>query len=118
MTSGDVACRDVTSRALVDFLRNDKWGVVGRDVASKALVDFLRNDKWDAAGRDVASRALVDFCKIANYEPFLRQIPSSIQQFLLPVFRITNILLHYTSRSRAMNNFHPVFIITHHHCHM
>jgi len=41
-----VAGRDVASKALVDFLRNDKWDVAGRDVASKALVDFLRNDKW------------------------------------------------------------------------
>ena len=45
--------RDVAKAALVDFLRNDKWGVASetckRDVAKAALVDFLRNDKSGVA---------------------------------------------------------------------
>jgi len=61
----------VASEALVDFLRNDKWGVASgtckRDVAKAALVDFLRNDKWGVASetckRDVAKAALVDFLR-------------------------------------------------------
>jgi len=56
MTSGDVAGRDVASKALVDFLRNDKWDVAGRDVASKELVDFLRNDKWNVASETWQAR--------------------------------------------------------------
>jgi len=40
----------VAGKALVDFLRNDKWNVADgtwRGVADKALVDFLRNCQSD-----------------------------------------------------------------------